>query len=153
MTTICSPPPPPSGNVVLSIVFLALVMFLASLWFIPRLFLAALIGTHLWERVVTTVCSPPPSGNMVLSIVFLAFVMLAISPSPGRLLISTHLQEQVIIGRRAEDAELLVAAGEEASISQMGKFPVLTTVVGVFTVEGKKLVWPSLNICWSDVFR
>ena len=54
---------------------------------------------------------------------------------------------------RAEDAELTVVAGEEASISQIGEFPVLTTFIGVFTVEGKKLVWPSLNICWSDVFR
>ncbi len=94
----------------------------------------------------------PPSGDMVLSIVFLAFVMLPISPSPSCLLISTHLQEGVIVGCRAEDAELTVVAGDKASISQIGEFPVLTTFVGVFTIEGKKPVQPSLRICWSDFF-
>jgi hypothetical protein len=64
----------------------------------------------------------------------LAFVMLPISPSPGRLLIGTHLQEQVIVGCRAEAAGLTVVAGEEALISQIGEFPILTTFVGVFTI-------------------
>jgi hypothetical protein len=81
--------------------------------------------------------------------------MLPISLSPGRLLIgiSTHLQEQVIVERRAEDAELTVVAGEEVSISQIGGFPILTTFIGAFTVEGKKPVWLSSRICWGDFFR
>ncbi len=76
----------------------------------------------------------------------MACVMLLISPFLGRLLIGTHLQERVIIGHRAEDAELIVVAGKEASISQIGEFPVMTTFVGVFTIDGKKPIWPFSRI-------